>query len=124
VAGLAAVEPGLLLDGMPVAGVRPPLARAFSGSRDHSGEQHEQPRTELGGGQGGGERDVGLAHDHQIGPAAARRCHGGRVIIQARGADRLRLRTDHAVGKPAPRPQLAAKRRDAAVGLVQPFAAG
>src|SRR5580693_7498769 len=31
VAGLAAVEPGLLLGGLPVAGVGPPLARALPG---------------------------------------------------------------------------------------------
>src|SRR6185312_5968443 len=43
VAGLAAVKPGLLLGGLLVAGVAPPLARALSTGRDHSGEQHEQP---------------------------------------------------------------------------------
>src|SRR6266699_2185380 len=41
VAGVAAIQPGLLLGGLPVAGVAPPLARGLSGGRDHSGEQHE-----------------------------------------------------------------------------------
>ena len=83
-AGLAAVKPGLLFDGVPVAGVGPPFARAFSGGRDHPGEQHEQPHGELGGHQGRGERAVGLAHDHQVLLAAGRIDHGACVIIQAR----------------------------------------
>src|SRR5215831_19448163 len=38
VAGLAPVEIGLLFGGLLVAGVVPPLARGFSGRRNHPGE--------------------------------------------------------------------------------------
>ncbi len=98
VAGLAAVEPGLLFGGLPVAGAGPPFAWAFSGEGDHPGKQHEQPRREPAGRQGGGERAVGLSHDHQILPAAGRIGHGARVIIQAGGVDVARqVRRDRMV---------------------------
>lgn len=80
VAGGAAVKPGLLGGGLLVARVVPPLARAFRGGRDHPGEQHEQPRGELAGGQGRGERAVGLPHDRQVPPAGGRTRDGGRVV--------------------------------------------
>jgi hypothetical protein len=85
VVGLAAVQPGLLRRSLPVTGVASPLTWGLSREGDHPGEQHEQPRRELAGRQGRGERTVGLAHDHQILPPGDRISHGARVIVQARG---------------------------------------
>ena len=82
VAGRAAVQPGLLRGGLPVAGAGPPLGRALSGGGDHSGKQHQLPHREQAGRHGGGERAVGLAHDHQVPPTAGGIGHGAHVIVQ------------------------------------------
>src|SRR5215469_4030121 len=60
VAGLATVQFGLLVRGLPVAGVGPALAWSLAGDRDHAGKQHEQPGRQTARRQGCGEGSVRL----------------------------------------------------------------
>ena len=79
-AGLTAVPPGLLLDGLPVTGVVPPISRCLSGDRDHAGDEDERLRLESIGHQRCGERAVRLANDDKVAAIADGVDHGVGIV--------------------------------------------